>query len=148
MARIDWVKNKLENWALWAARSEAGGLGFASQSVILRGDAVDEQREARLPVDEIEAGITDQAVSSLVALHKDLHETVVRYHINGLSVVGLARELQVGESTVHARLGSADRLLAAWFSARSERQKAVAALPRTPVSLGPLRRSAEKSFTS
>lgn len=150
MARIDWVKNKLENWALWAARERGGGLGFATQSVILRGDLVDESRQARIPVDEVEASVTDQAVSSLAAAHRAQQDTLVAYYIDGRSAVGIAQIFSISESTVHSRLASADRLLAAWFSARSERHAAaaIAARPVVPTGVGAFHRSPKRSFTT
>jgi hypothetical protein len=150
MARIEWVKNRLENWALWAAAERSGGLGFASQSALLRTGPVEQTRESRVPIDEIDASITDEAVSSLIATHRDYHQTVVGYHINGLSAIGLAGAMGIGVATVHSRLASSDRLLAAWFSARSERQAAAAieARPVVPTGVGKVQRVSKRSFTT
>ena len=52
VARIEWVKQRLDNWALWKDRESHGGLGFATRSVLLS-DAVDRYRETPLPVDEV-----------------------------------------------------------------------------------------------
>jgi hypothetical protein len=54
MARIEWVRQRLENWALWHERGRGGGLGYATQSVLLA-ERVDGDRQAFVPVDEIEA---------------------------------------------------------------------------------------------
>jgi hypothetical protein len=35
MARIEWVRQRLHNWALYKERESGGGLGFATQSVLL-----------------------------------------------------------------------------------------------------------------
>lgn len=148
MARIEWVKNRLENWALWAAREQGGGLGFASQSVLLREDSGNAEHKARVPIDEVEASVTDQAVSSLLATHRDFHATLVAHYIQSRSAIGVAEQLGVGVATVYARLASADRLLAAWFSARSNRKAGVVALPQEPTRTGNMRRSPKMSFTS
>jgi hypothetical protein len=32
MARVEWVKQRFENWALWKERENRGGLGFYTSS--------------------------------------------------------------------------------------------------------------------
>lgn len=36
MARIEWVKQRLDNWARWKEREQRHGLGFYTQSAFLR----------------------------------------------------------------------------------------------------------------
>ncbi|QHI99349.1 hypothetical protein GT347_16010 [Xylophilus rhododendri] len=150
MARIEWMHNRLQNWALWAARERGGGLGFSTQSVLLRDVTGSEARESWVPVDEVEAGITDRAVSSLAEPHPELHETLVHFYIHQLSAIGIvAAGSAASVSTVHSRLANADRKLAAWLAARTERQTAAAApLPKAPRVTGTLRRSKNGSFTT
>ena len=62
MARIEWVKARLNNWALWRCQMAGNGLGFSSQSSFLN-DAPGTEREARIPVDEIEASVTHEGLS-------------------------------------------------------------------------------------
>lgn len=124
MARIDWVVARLNNWALWSERQKAGGLGFAPSSVLLQAERVDQTREIRMPVDEIDGAVTDQAVSSLKVPHPDLHRTLVRFYLDGAGIKAIGRECEVDPSSVKARLGRADRQLANWFSDRAERQQA------------------------
>ena len=66
MARIEWVKQRLENWALFKAREAGGGLGFASQSSFLGEADSSRYRESRIPIDDVDASVTDEAVESLV----------------------------------------------------------------------------------
>jgi hypothetical protein len=124
MARIDWIKSRLDNWALWAAAQRAGSLGFASQSALLLSERVDETREVRLPVDEIDAAVTDQAVSSLKPTHPELHRTLVLIYVHGIGVKATASDQYTEPSTIYARLGRADVLLRMWFNERAERQAA------------------------
>jgi hypothetical protein len=127
VARIDWVESRLNNWALWNERGRNYGRGFASQSAFLN-IAVDGggYREAAVPVDEVEASITDQAVTSLKADRPHLHETLVLYYVNGLSAIGIAQAQECGRSTVYARLEQADAQLALWFGDRKRKKDAEA----------------------
>jgi hypothetical protein len=112
MARIEWVAQRLENWALWSDRGRNGGQGFASQSAFLN-IHVDcgGYREASIPVDEVEAAITDEAVSALKVDKPHLHATVVGYYIEGLTALGLAQKMDRGQSTIRANLAHADAVL-------------------------------------
>lgn len=127
--RIEWVRLRLENWALWKAREAGGGLGFASASSFLT-EKVDQSRdgyrECVIPVDGIEAGVTDQAVTALRDSHPHLHATLVAMYIKGAGIKATARALGKAESTVHGHLEQADRALAAWFGQRAELKRAEA----------------------
>ena len=59
MARIEWIKLRLNNWALWKDREQSGGLGFASRSSFLR-EAGQGYREAVIPVDDVDAAADRQ----------------------------------------------------------------------------------------
>lgn len=120
MARIEWIKHRLENWALWKAREQAGGLGFGSQSSFLREAAQGGYREAVVPVDDVDASLTDQAVESLRAGRGHLHATLYAIYIKGLGIKGAARELGKGESTIKEHLSQADHALSVWFASRLE----------------------------
>lgn len=125
MARIEWVAQRLENWALWNARGRNCGHGYATQSAFLN-IVVDTSRyrETSIPVDEVEAGITDEAVSALKPDKPHLHQTVVAYYIEGLSVLGVAQRLDRAQSTIKANLAHADAVLAVWFADRKRRKEA------------------------
>lgn len=127
MARIDWVQLRLENWARWHATMNAGGLGFATQAAFLT-EAVDcdEQQGARIPIDEVEAGITHEAVEALRATHAHLHQTIGLYYLRGEGISGTALKTQRAPSTIKARLAQADGLLATWFADRKRRKEAQA----------------------
>lgn len=120
MARIDWVKRRLDNWALWRQRQEGGGLGFATQSSFLRERYdCDRYREANVPVDEVEASTTDLGVEGLKLGHGHLHKTLHHIYIDNLGVKETARRMGRAESTIKAQLEQADALLARWFSDRA-----------------------------
>jgi DNA-directed RNA polymerase specialized sigma24 family protein len=125
MARIEWVRQRLENWALWHERGRGGGLGYATTSVLLA-DPVDRSREAWIPHDDIEAAETDEAVESLRGPHSDLHRTLHLYYLQGQGVKETARLIARAESTVKAQLARADAVLATWFADRKRQKEATA----------------------
>lgn len=126
MARIDWVVAKLENWALWVQAEAAGGSGYATQSVLLS-EPVDRMREIDLSgtIDNVEALLTDRAVSSLVALHPQIHRTIVCIYIEDRGVPGTAQQIGRAVPTVHANLARGDVLLGIWFNRHREAQDAL-----------------------
>ena len=92
MARLEWVKQRLFNWALWKERDKRHGLGFYSQSAFLR-IAVDcgGERDALFStVDEVEAMKTDEAVHSLVGTKPQVLRTPRSKRLSRLRV-GRAR---------------------------------------------------------
>lgn len=122
MARIEWVKLRLNNWALWKARGESGGWGFATQSVLLA-NRVDGYREVPIPVDDIDAEVTNQAVESLRAGRGHLYMTLQLIYVKGVGVKETARKMARAESTIKANLDQADHALSQWFGERAELQK-------------------------
>jgi hypothetical protein len=122
MARIEWVKQRLENWALWHERLAGGGLGYATTSSFLREVDSSRYRESWIPVDDVEAGVTDTAVASLKVGREHLYETLALIYLKGAGVREASRALGLNESTIHAHLGQADAHLAQWFTERKRQQ--------------------------
>lgn len=122
MARIEWVQYRLENWARWHATMNGGGLGFATQSAFLNEPVDGGQPATRIPIDEVEAGITNDAVEALKLGRGHLHQTLRLYYLRGEGIKGTARIMRRAESTIKAQLAQADALLATWFSERKERK--------------------------
>lgn len=125
MARIEWVKLRLDNWALWRERESRGGLGYGSSSAFLieRVDN-DRYRESKVPVDDVEAGVTEQGVQALRAANAPLYETLHCWYVRGLGVNGTMRRLGRGRSSVFADLDRADLWLSVWFTERHARHEA------------------------
>lgn len=124
MARIEWVKLRLNNWALWKARQQGGGLGFAKQSVLLREDSDTRYCDNIIPMDEIDAGTTDLAVESLKLPRPRLYEVLHVYHAEGRGIKGSARAMDVSVAQISNLLGIADSELCKWFVDKAERDKA------------------------
>lgn len=125
MARIEYIKHRLDNWALWKARESSGGLGFASTSVLLA-DRVDRYREINInsTIDETDASLTDAAVESLKPTRQHLYDRLHLIYIAGVGIREAARRQQCAESTIKASLDQADHALAAWLSAKAEQDAA------------------------
>jgi hypothetical protein len=123
MARIDWVVAKLNNWALWVQAEASGGGGYPTQSVLLA-NPVDTTREIDLrgTVDNVEALLTDKAVSSLRVDHAQIHRTLVCIYIEDRGVPGTAQQISRAVPTVHANLARGDVLLSIWFNRHRESQ--------------------------
>ena len=123
MARIEYIKNRLNNWALWKVRQNAHGLGFAKQSVLLK-EPNDGYRESRMPVDEVEAGQTDAAVESLRAGRSHLYLTLQLVYVQGIGHREAAKKMGRAESTIKANLDAADHALREYFNAKAEADQA------------------------
>lgn len=119
MARIEWIKLRLNNWALWRLRDIGGGLGFATMSVLLA-EPVDRYREVNIneTIDSSDASQTNTAVESLKLPHPHLYAVLQCYYIGKgeNSVRATARALGRAESTVGINLDQADLVLRNWFS--------------------------------
>ena len=122
--RIEWVKTRLNNWALWKAREAGGGLGFASQSSFLREVDSSRYRESIIPIDECDASETNEAVESLKAPRPHLYACLHAIYIKDTGIKGAAWQLNKAESTIKTQLEQADQALAQWFNERNERQAA------------------------
>jgi hypothetical protein len=122
MARIEWIKHRLNNWALWKERESRGGLGFATRSVLLA-EPRDGYRESIMPIDDIDAGLTNTAVESLRPARVHLYDTLQCIYILDTGIKGAALRLGKAESTIKAQLDSADHALSAWFGDHAEKKK-------------------------
>lgn len=121
MARIDWVEQRLENWARWLATRGSGALGFASVNLSEANAGRDGYVTSAVPISDVEASVTDDAVRRLPGELRAVVESA--YLSSDFERVRLAR-LCISKSTYHERIGRAHRLLAEHFQAREDRQRA------------------------
>lgn len=120
MARIDWVKQKLENWSRWHSQRDAGALGYPSRTSFERFVVGSGSRESVIPINDIDASETEEAVNSLRLVKSHLYLTLTHIYVKGWDIKRTAKALVKAESTIKAHLGDADHALAAWFNDRAE----------------------------
>lgn len=119
MARIEHIRQRLENWALWHARLNSSGLGYHSVNVL----ACDVWTRGSyggtvIPHIDADAELIHQAVQALKLTRSHLYETLDCIYLRDLGVSGTARHMGRARSTIHAQLDEADRAIDAWLSAR------------------------------
>lgn len=122
MARIDWVKVRLDNWARWSRDGDSSGLGYPRQSPFFRLGPSSGNMGASVPVDSLDASLTDSAVQSLRFTHPHIYLTLKHHYVEAFEIKRVALMLCRGESTIKSHLEKADHLIAAWFRAREEQQ--------------------------
>ena len=121
MARLEHIKRRLDNWALWKARMNDSGLGFHSRSILavdvwMRGS----YNGASIPHFDEDAEETDRAVQALKLGRGHLYVTLDCIYLKDLGVNDTARRMRRAVSTIHAQLEQADRWIDAWLQAERE----------------------------
>jgi hypothetical protein len=132
MARIDWVRHRLEEWGRWCQQSESGALGFPSQSAFARMGPSSGRNEAAVPTIALQASETNEAVKSLQLTQSHLYQAVTLTYEKGLPRHLVAKRMCRAESTISANLDAADRAIARWFDDKREQaiRRAAANLTR------------------
>lgn len=118
MARIEWVRHRLEEWARWCAQQDSGGLGYPKQSAFARLGGKGSRSESVVPINSIEAGETNNAVESLKAGQRRLYDVLTLIYAKGFPRDRVALKMGIAESTVKRNLEDADHALANWFTER------------------------------
>ncbi len=121
MARIEWVKSRLENWARWCAQQEVGALGYPSQTTFAR-LAAPGGGNAAVPIMALDASEMDDAVQSLRFSQPHLHLVLVLTYAKGLPRHQVAKRMARAESTINANLEAADRAIARWMDDKRQAQ--------------------------
>lgn len=124
MARLEHIKRRLDNWALWKARMNDSGLGFHSRSILavdvwMRGS----YNGASIPHFEEDAQQIDEAVNALKLGKGHLFVTLDCIYLKDLGVKQTALRMQRAESTIKAQLEQADHAIAAWLDAKAEERE-------------------------
>jgi len=126
MARIEHIKHRLDNWALWRARMTDGGQGWHgcnpmaawAEDVWTRTS----YHGASIPHFDEDAEETDRAVNALKLGRGHLFVTLDCIYLKDLGVSGTARRMGRAVSTIHAQLEQADRWIDAWLCAEREKK--------------------------
>ena len=119
MARIEWVKARLDNWARWVTQRQVGGSGYPKQAAFARGARSPQSTDSMMvPIDDIEASRTHAAVESLRFAHGGLWLVLQCSYIGDPQVVAsrrrpmasseIAQRMGIGERAVQRRLEDAD----------------------------------------
>lgn len=153
MARIDRVKQRLDNWAIWKARMLSGGNGWASQNILASAGEADVWNRgsyggAYIPAFDEDAQEIDAAIKSFEATRPHLVQTLDVVYLRDHGIKTAALTLGCAEATVHARLGQADRAIEDWLQDQAkirDRRKAAAEAERAQEQR---RWDTEKTFTS
>lgn len=115
MARIEHIKQRLENWGRWCQQSDSGGLGYPKQTAFARLAPSAGRNESSVPIQSIEASETDNAVKSLQFTQSHLHQVLVLTYAKALPRHLVAKRMCRAESTIANNLGDADRAVARWL---------------------------------
>ncbi|NIF85263.1 hypothetical protein F3J24_17260 [Comamonas sp. Tr-654] len=131
MARIEHIKRRLDNWALWRARLNSSGLGFHSVNVL----AVDvwsrnSYNGSAIPHIDQEGEETNQAVEAMKLTKRHLYETLYAYYLQDLGVQLIARSAGKSPSTIHSHFDQADRFIAGWLQEQTRIKEEKEALAR------------------
>jgi hypothetical protein len=121
MARIESIEFRLLNWARWKAGAGGGRLGYSGLNLANPTPGVrDPYAEAPIPVRDVEASETDQAVQRLPS---ELKATVIEVYTGRGGEADHLRKLCCAKATMYARIDRAHRLLADHFAAQQDRQR-------------------------
>ena len=122
MGRVEWIEQRLLNWARWRLTQGSGVLGFASVNLEKADMPREPYADAPIPTNGIEAGETDEAVARLPS---ELRATVECHYLNAGTQAEKLRRLCVTKATLYARVERAQRLLAEHFAAKRDQAKAM-----------------------
>jgi len=120
MARIEWVRTRLEEWARWCQQQDNNGLGYPTQTAFARLGGKGRRAEVALPILSLEAAETDQAVKSLRFSQPHLYQMLTLLYAQGLPRHLVAKRMCRAESTIKRQLEDADHAVARWLQDRKQ----------------------------
>ncbi len=123
MARIDYIRYRLENWARWCARRDAGALGYPSTNILASWAGRGRRAEAVIPTDHIEAAETNDAVEALRFKRSHLYLVLTLHYAQGRPIHQVAQRMARAESTIKRNLEDADAALERWLRDRAARRR-------------------------
>ena len=124
MARIEWIRHKLDNWGRWCTQQDSGGLGYPRQWAVGRIGGSVASSEASIPIDNLDASKTDQAVKSLQGRQSHLYLVLTLHYAHGLPRHLVAKRMARTERQVRNNLEEADAALARYFEDKKAKQVA------------------------
>jgi hypothetical protein len=121
MARIEWVDQRLLNWARWVASGGSGVLGYAGVNLADADAGRDGYASATIPISDVEASETNDAVERLPS---ELKATIAEVYLGSGGIKDKLKRLACSEATLHRRVDQAHRLLADHFTAQDDKRRA------------------------
>lgn len=126
MARIEYIRHRLEEWGRWCQQSESGALGYPSQSAFARMGPSAGRNESVVPTIALQASEIDDAVKSLQLTQSHLFMAVTLTYAKGLPRHMVAKRMCRAESTINANLTAADHAISRWLEDKAELQRKAA----------------------
>lgn len=120
MARIEYIRHRLEEWGRWCQQSESGALGYPSQSAFARMGVSSGRHESAVPTISLQASEIDDAVKSLQLTQSHLYVVVTLTYAQGLPRHLVAKRMARAESTISANLVAADHAVQRWLDDKRE----------------------------
>lgn len=121
MPRIDWVEERLQNWARWKIARGGGELGYGGIDLGTANGGRSGYVTASIPILETEASATDDAVNRLVPAGTVL--TVHEYYVGPGGHQEKALRLGISVAAMYARIEKAHQQLAELFIAQREQRE-------------------------
>lgn len=121
MPRIEWVEERLQNWARWKIARTGGDMGYGSRDLGAANGGRSGYASATIPIMETEASATDDAVNRLVPAGTVL--TVHEYYVGPGGHQDKALRLGISVAAMYARIDKAHQQLAELFIAQREERE-------------------------
>lgn len=126
MARIEYIRHRLEEWGRWCQQSESGALGYPSQSAFARMGPSSGRNEPVVPTIALQASEIDDAVKSLQLIQSHLYQVLTLTYAQGLPRHLVAKRMCRADSTIKSHLDAADRAINLWLEGKAEQRKLAA----------------------
>lgn len=121
MARIEWVEERLQEWARWRIARTGGDMGYGSSDLGAANGGRSGYVTATIPIEETRASATDDAINRLVPAGTVL--TVHVYYVGAGGHQDKAKHLGISVAAMYARIDKAHQQLAAIFVAEREQRE-------------------------
>jgi hypothetical protein len=126
MARIEYIRHRLEEWGRWCQQSESGALGYPSQCAFARMAPSAGRNESAVPTISLQASEIGDAVKSLQLTQSHLYVVVTLTYAQGLPRHLVAKRMCRAESTIKANLAAADHAINRWLEDKADQRKEAA----------------------
>lgn len=112
----EWLRARLDNWARWVVQRETGALGWSRQSPLIGWMPSAGVVEARIPIDDVGAGETEQALQGLRLVNGTWWRALQCVYV-GDPMADKRRRRPMGHAEIARVMGVTDRAVRNWLSA-------------------------------